>query len=171
MQVVKFEEVKLNKGDLIMVKDKELQVRAIENGTVIDHIPDAQLFKVIKVLGLNKITNTITFGRGYESGKYGKKAIIKIADKFLQDEDINKLAMVAPAAKINIIKGFNVVEKKVVQVPDEVMGIVKCVNPMCITNHEQIPTKFKVVDKDVISLKCSYCEKITDNENIRIVGE
>jgi len=154
-----------------MVKDKELQVRAIKNGTVIDHIPDNQLFKVIKVLGLQKVDNMITFGRGYESGKFGKKAIIKIADKFLEDEDINKLSMVAPAAKINIIKDFSVVEKKVVQVPDEVKGIVKCVNPMCITNHEAIPTKFKVVNKENISLKCHYCEKITDNENMRIVED
>lgn len=152
-----------------MVKEKELQVRAIENGTVIDHIPDNQLFKVIKVLGLHKIDNTITFGRGYESGKCGKKAIIKIADKFLMDEDINKLAMVAPAAKINIIKNFSVVEKKYVSVPDEVRGIAICMNPMCITNHEDIPTRFFVINKDNISLKCHYCEKITDKENIRIV--
>lgn len=152
-----------------MVKDKELQVRAIENGTVIDHIPDNQLFKVIKVLGLHKVENTITFGRGYESGKDGKKAIVKISDKFLVDEDISKLAMVAPAAKINIIKNYEVVEKKHVIVPTEVRGIARCMNPMCITNHEEIPTRFKVVNKENISLKCHYCEKITDNENIRIV--
>jgi len=152
-----------------MVKDKELQVRAIENGTVIDHIPDSQLFKVIKVLGLQKIDNMLSFGRGYESGRDGRKSIIKISEKFLLDEDINKLAMVAPSAKINIIKNYNVVEKKAVQIPDSIKGIVKCVNPMCVTNHEDIPTKFRVVNKDKISLKCHYCEKITDNENIRIV--
>jgi aspartate carbamoyltransferase regulatory subunit len=152
-----------------MVKDKELQVRAIENGTVIDHIPDNQLFKVVKVLGLHKIDNMITFGRGYESAKFGKKAIIKIADKFLLDDDINKLAMVAPAAKINIIKNFDVVEKKYVSIPDEVHAIARCMNPMCITNHEEVPTKFYVVNKENLSLKCHYCEKITDKENIRIV--
>lgn len=152
-----------------MVKDKELQVRAIENGTVIDHIPDNQLFKVIKVLGLQKIDNMLTFGRGYESKRDQTKSIIKISDKFLLDEDINKLAMVAPSAKINIIKNYNVVEKKDVQIPETIQGIVKCVNPMCITNHEDIATKFTVVNKENISLKCHYCEKITDNENIRVV--
>ncbi|MCH4897026.1 aspartate carbamoyltransferase regulatory subunit [Marinilabiliaceae bacterium JC040] len=152
-----------------MVKDKELQVSAIENGTVIDHIPDNQLFKVIHVLGLQNIDNLITFGRGYKSSRDGKKGIIKIENKFLDDADVNKLALVAPSAKINIIKDFEVIEKKCVQVPDSIVGIVKCVNPMCITNQEHVTTKFAVVDKENLSLKCHYCEKITDNENIRIV--
>lgn len=152
-----------------MASAKELQVSAIKNGTVIDHIPNDLLFDVINVLGLQHFDSTITFGKGYESGKLNKKGIIKIADKFLCDDEINKLAIIAPTVKINIIRDYEVVEKKIVSVPSTVEGIVKCVNPKCITNHEKVKTKFKVVDKENISLKCHYCEKITDKEHIEIV--
>ena len=82
---------------------KELQVSAIENGTVIDHIPADKLFDVINVLGITGMDNAMTFGANLKSSKLGKKAIIKIWDKFLEDDEVNKLALVAPSAKINII--------------------------------------------------------------------
>ena len=152
-----------------MKEPKQLSVSAIENGTVIDHIPARNLFKVIQILGLEKIENQITFGTNFDSKKLGKKAIIKVAGTFFEDDDINRIALVAPQAKLNIIKGYEVVEKSVVEVPDDMTGIVKCVNPKCITNFEKITTKFKVVSKDIVSLKCSYCEKITDQENLQII--
>ena len=83
---------------------KELQVSAIENGTVIDHIPADKLFDVINVLGITGMDNAMTFGANLKSSKLGKKAIIKIWDKFLEDDEVNKLALVAPSAKINIIR-------------------------------------------------------------------
>ncbi|GHV65829.1 aspartate carbamoyltransferase regulatory chain [Bacteroidia bacterium] len=151
----------------VMEVKKELQVSAIENGTAIDHIPANKLFDVINVLGLDKLSNnTVTFGMNLKSQKQGRKAIIKIWDKFLKDSEINKLAIVAPDAKINIIKDYEVVEKKLVQIPDKVEGIVKCMNPMCITNHEYVKTKFTVVNKSPIILKCHYCEKMTEEKNI-----
>ena len=152
-----------------MKEPKQLSVSAIENGTVIDHIPARNLFKVIQILGLEKIEDQITFGTNFDSKKLGKKAIIKVAGTFFEDDDINRIALVAPQAKLNIIKGYEVEEKSVVEVPDDMTGIVKCVNPKCITNFENITTKFKVVSKDIVSLKCSYCEKITDQENLQII--
>jgi len=74
--------------------------------------------------------------------------------------------MVAPHAKLNIIKNYEVTEKMLVEVPNEIVGIVKCVNPKCITNVEKVTPKFKVVDKSSVSLKCHYCEKITDQEHM-----
>lgn len=145
---------------------KELQVSAIENGTVIDHIPADKLFDVINVLGIAKLENSMAFGTNLRSNKLGKKAIIKIWDKFLEDDEVNKLALVAPLAKINIIRDYEVVEKKTVNVPETVEGIVKCMNPKCITNHEYVRTKFTVVNKEPIVLKCHYCEKLTDQENM-----
>ncbi len=145
---------------------KQLSVNAIQNGTVIDHIPAQNLFKVITILGLDKITNKITFGTNLESQRMGRKAIIKIADKFFEKEEINRIALVAPHAKLNIIREYAVVDKMLVDVPDGISGIVKCVNPKCITNNEKITTKFKVVDKKNVSLKCHYCEKITDQEHM-----
>lgn len=147
---------------------KELQVSAIENGTVIDHIPAEKLFDVINVLGIAKMENAMTFGTNLRSSKLGKKAIVKIWDKFLEDEEVNKLALVAPSAKINIIRGYEVVEKKTVNVPERVEGIVKCMNPKCITNHEYVRTKFDVVKAAPIVLKCHYCEKLTDQDHMEM---
>ncbi|WP_289226822.1 aspartate carbamoyltransferase regulatory subunit [uncultured Bacteroides sp.] len=142
---------------------KELQVSAIENGTVIDHIPAAKLFDVINVLGIASMENAMTYGTNLKSSKLGKKAIIKIWDKFLEDNEVNKLALVAPTAKINIIRDYEVVD-----VPERVEGIVKCMNPKCITNHEKVRTKFRVVNDSPIVLKCHYCEKLTDQEHMEM---
>lgn len=143
------------------MEQKELKVSAIKNGTVIDHIPSKNLFKVISLLGLENIENQMTFGANLESSKLGRKSIVKVADKFFEDEEINKIALVAPQAKLNIIKDYEVVEKKSVLVPDEITGIVKCFNPKCITNHQPIATRFSVISKLPIVLKCHYCEKET----------
>ncbi|MCK4920889.1 MAG: aspartate carbamoyltransferase regulatory subunit [Bacteroidales bacterium] len=152
-----------------MKDKKQLVVSAIKDGTVIDHIPANDLFKVISILGLDHIDNYITFGTNLESKKLGKKAIIKISYVFFRNEDINKIALVAPDAKLNVIKDYKVVEKKVVEVPDEIIGIARCVNPMCITNKENVTTKFQVVNKKTVSLECHYCEKITDKANLVII--
>ncbi len=146
-----------------------MSVSAIENGTVIDHVPAYNLFKVIQILGLDKIDNQITFGTNLESKKLGSKAIIKISGLFFQDEDINRIALVAPDAKLNIIRDYEVVEKKEVEVPDTIIGIAKCMNPKCITNYEEVKTRFRVVSKKNVSLKCHYCEKITNQENLQII--
>lgn len=152
-----------------MNKNKELKVSAIKNGTVIDHIPAQHLFRVISILGLDKIQNQITFGTNLESHHLGHKAIIKVSEKFFEDNEINKIALVAPRAKLNIIRDYEVVEKREVKIPDTVIGIVKCVNPKCITNNEDITTRFSVEDKANVTLKCYYCEKITNSEHFMIV--
>jgi aspartate carbamoyltransferase regulatory subunit len=152
-----------------MKEPKQLSVSAIQNGTVIDHIPAKNLFKVIQILGLDRFDNQITFGTNLESKKLGKKAIIKISGKYFADDDINRIALVAPDAKLNIIKDYEVIEKKVVEVPDTITGIARCVNPKCITNFETVTTRFKVVSKKNVALKCYYCEKITNQENLQII--
>ena len=152
-----------------MKEPKQLSVSAIQNGTVIDHVPAKNLFKVIQILGLDKIENQITFGTNLESKKLGKKAIIKISGVYFEDEDINRIALVAPDAKLNIIRDYEVVEKKVVVVPDSITGIAKCMNPKCITNFEHVTTKFRVVSKKNVVLKCHYCEKMTTQENLQII--
>jgi aspartate carbamoyltransferase regulatory subunit len=152
-----------------MKEPKQLSVSAIQNGTVIDHVPANTLFKVIQILGLDHIENQITFGTNLESKKLGRKAIIKISGIYFEDEDINRIALVAPDAKLNIIKDYEVVEKRVVQVPDNITGIAKCMNPKCITNFESVTTKFRVISKRNVALKCYYCEKITTQENMQII--
>jgi len=151
------------------MKDKQLIVTAIKEGTVIDHIPSESLFKVISILGLDKTDNLITFGNSLESKKLGKKAIIKVSNVFFSTEDINRISLVAPTAKLNIIREYEVVDKVKVEIPDTVKGITRCVNPKCITNHEAVVTKFTVMSKDDLRLKCHYCEKITTRDNLDII--
>lgn len=103
-------------------KKKELQVAALENGTAIDHIPPSQLFKVAKLLGLENMNNTITIGNNFHSNKMSCKGVIKISDKFFCDEEINRIALIAPNVILNIIRDYEVVEKKTVTLPDELVG-------------------------------------------------
>jgi aspartate carbamoyltransferase regulatory subunit len=152
-----------------MKETKKMSVSAIQNGTVIDHVPAKNLFKVIQILGLDHIDNQITFGTNLESKKLGSKAIIKISGMFFADDDINRIALVAPDAKLNIIRDYEVVQKKVVEVPDIITGIAKCMNPKCITNYEHMTTRFRVISKKNVALKCHYCEKITSQENMQII--
>ncbi len=149
-------------------KKLKLKVSAISEGTVIDHIPSENLFKVISILELDKTSNMITFGANLDSDKLGSKAIIKVSKQFFEDDDINRIALIAPHAKLNIIRDYEVVDKKVVEVPDKVVGIVKCFNPKCITNNEKVTTSFDVVSKEPIDLKCKYCEKITHQDQMVI---
>lgn len=148
--------------------EKQLQVSAIKDGTVIDHIPAKDLFKVIEILNLSDSPKPMTIGSNLESNKLGRKAIIKVSDYFFHDDEINKIAVVAPNAKLNVIRDYQVVEKKVVELPDSIVGIIKCINPKCVTNHEQVTTRFTVVDKENVALKCHYCEKITDKEHFEL---
>jgi aspartate carbamoyltransferase regulatory subunit len=149
-------------------KKRELQVAAIENGTAIDHIPSEQLFKVAQLIGLNKMENRITIGNNLESKKAGRKGVIKIADKFFEEEEINRIAVVAPNVVLNIIRDYEVVEKKFIGLPNELVDIVKCNNPKCITNNEPMPTQFYVIDKGKGTIKCRYCERKINKEDIVI---
>lgn len=148
---------------------KELEVAALENGTVIDHIPSDVLFKVVNLLQLDKFANNITIGNNLKSKKIGKKGIIKIADKFFLEEEINRIAVIAPNVKLNIIRNYVVEEKKNVHLPDALTSIVKCSNPKCVTNNEPMKTVFKVLDKEHIKLKCHYCERIMEKEDIELL--
>ena len=146
---------------------KELVVSALENGTVLDHIPAENVYKALDLLGLKDIESQITIGINLTSKFFGKKGIIKIEDKFFEDDELNKLALIAPKATVNVIRDFKVVEKKKLVMPDEIHGVAKCRNPKCVTNHQPIKTWFKTIDNgNEISLLCHYCEKITDSKHI-----
>lgn len=145
---------------------KELQVAALENGTAIDHIPSEQLFKVVALLQLQKLNNRITIGNNLKSAKMGAKGIIKVSDKFFQEDEINRIALVAPSVNLNIIRDFEVFEKKKVSLPDEITEIVRCNNPKCITNNEPMKTRFHVIDKEKVELQCHYCEVKIRKEEI-----
>jgi aspartate carbamoyltransferase regulatory subunit len=149
-------------------KERELLVAALENGTVIDHIPPEHLFKVASLLELDKMANRITIGNNLMSKKMGSKGVIKISDKFFEEDEINRIALVAPNVGLNIIRDYKVVEKKDIRLPDKLVGIVKCNNPKCISNNEPMLSRFDVIDSEQVTLKCHYCERKINKENVLI---
>ncbi len=150
-------------------KRKELKVSAIRNGTVIDHIPSNASFQVMNILNLDKSNHQIYFGNNLESKKYGKKGIIKISGKYFKENEINKIALVAPSATLIEITDYEVTRKEKVHLPDIVDKIVKCYNPKCVTNSQNVPTKFTVVNdhNGNMKLACHFCEKTMAKENIQ----
>ena len=152
-----------------METKKELTVSAIENGTVIDHIPTTALFQVIHILGLENYKEEVLIGNNLDSKKIDHKGIIKIKNKHFSKEEISRIALVAPYATIINIENYSVVDKFQTEVPEHIERFVKCANPKCITTAEAVPTKFDIVDKENLKLKCHYCEKFTTKETLTFI--
>jgi len=149
--------------------EKKLKVAALCNGTVIDHIPSDKLFKVVSILHIETSLNQITLANNLESAKIGSKGLVKISDRILEVDETNKLALIAPNAKINIIRDYQVVEKRPLILPAEIREIVQCANPNCITNHQPVTTRFHVLNNDGdIMLKCHYCEREVKRDEVKI---
>ena len=146
-----------------------LQVAALKNGTVIDHIPTDKVFQVVNLLKLQENPSSLTIGNNFVSKLMGMKGLIKVEDRFFTDEEISRLSVVAPNVVLNIIKDYEVVEKKEVIMPDQLKGIVRCPNPKCITNNEPMSSFFQVVDKEKGIYKCHYCEKEQHINNVKLV--
>ncbi len=136
---------------------KELAVAALRNGTVIDHIPADALFTVVRLLGIEGINSSVTIGNNLHSSRLGHKGIIKVADVEFPEATLNRIALIAPTAKVNIIRDYEVVEKRPVTLPDTLIGLVRCNNPKCITNNEPMRTKFLVVNRNPVTIRCHYC--------------
>lgn len=140
---------------------KELKVTPIKNGTVIDHIPAGMALKVLKILGIgDEVSSTVSAVMHVPSGKQRWKDIVKVEDRELSPKEVDKIALLAPEATINIIRNFAVAEKYRVQVPEVARGILRCGNPSCITNsREPLESEFVVVSRDPLRLRCKYCER------------
>lgn len=147
---------------------KELAVAALCNGTVIDHIPADALFKAVRILGIENMTTNVTIGNNLSSKRLGRKGIIKVADVEFSDDVLNRIALIAPHANINIIRDFEVVDKFPVSLPDEIVGIVRCGNPKCITNNEPMRTRFSVVDRNNVAIRCHYCGHVVKADDAQI---
>ncbi len=145
---------------------KELAVAALCNGTVIDHIPSNQLFKAVDLLGLTDIDKSVTIGYNLESKRLGKKGIIKVADTIFPQNVLNRIAIIAPSAVINRIENYEVVSKQPVILPDEIVDLVRCNNPKCITRNEPMKSRFMVLDKESVVLKCRYCSHEVSGDSI-----
>ena len=139
----------------------KLRVTPIGNGTVIDHIPPGQALNVLRILGIDRTTEaTISVLMNVSSRRSGKKDIVKVEDRELKEEEVNKVSLIAPGATINIIRDQRVVEKYTVDMPDLIVGVVRCPNPSCISNtSEPIKSQILVKSKNPVILRCVYCEQ------------
>ena len=149
-----------------MSEEKQLTISAIKEGTVIDHIPSESTIKVVEILDLEKTEKIVSIATNLKSETLGKKGIVKIGGVELTEEDANKIAIIAPNATLNKIKDYKVSEKTKLHIPDHLTNILKCYNPKCITNHEDMQTKFSVLNKKPLKVKCRYCEKCMKRKDI-----
>ena len=150
-----------------MTHDK-LLVAAIENGTVIDHIPSDRLFDVVNLLHLEKMKTAVTVGFNLTSADMGHKSIIKVADKYFTNEELNQLSIVAPNVTLCIIRDYEIVEKRTVVMPELLVDTVKCSNPKCITNNEPMQTRFRAIGSNGDILRCCYCNRDIPRSEVRI---
>ena len=134
-----------------MEQNKEnMMVAALENGSVIDHIPTDKLFTIVQLLDLEKFKEEVVIANNLKSQVMGKKGLIKISGKFFSEAEISKLAVVCPNIRLTVIKDYEVKEKREVLLPDTLTNIVKCANPVCITNNEPMKTVFYRMDKETL---------------------
>jgi len=149
--------------------DRELLVRKIKDGTVIDHIPAGSALNVIKILGLPRGSNNRMAIIMYtSSSKMGLKDIVKVEGLELTSKEVNMIALIAPTATINIVRDYVLVKKERVKIPELIEGIIKCSNPNCISNQDRetaVP-RFRLVSEEPLILRCEYCERYTYKEDI-----
>ncbi|MDR0797395.1 MAG: aspartate carbamoyltransferase regulatory subunit [Nitrososphaerota archaeon] len=150
------------------MSEVDLRVSKIKDGTVIDHITGGYALDVVKILGITgKEKRVITIAINVPSKQLGSKDIVKIEGRALSSDEVNRIALVAPYASINIIKQYIVVEKLEVKLPQTITEITKCVNPICITNsNEPVVSNFSVESGEPLILKCHYCGYVLEKNDM-----
>jgi len=149
-------------------KEEEFRVKKIREGTVIDHITGGNALAVLRFLGITGREGAVlSIVLNVPSKKLGQKDIVKIEGRELNPDEVDKIALIAPKATINIVRDFKVVEKKKVKLPKIIRGIIKCSNPTCITNgNEPIQPMFFVDREDPLLLRCYYCHRLMEKDDI-----
>lgn len=150
------------------MKKMERKVPAIKDGSVIDHIPSRETFRIFRILDPQEFIHPITVCLNLDSKKMGKKGVIKIDNRYLTKNEVNKIAILAPKASVSIIKNYKIEEKIEVKIPKILVGVINCSNPVCVTNKEEVSTNFKVIREDPLEMKCLYCERVYGKDEIEI---
>ena len=149
---------------------KELKIPLIKDGSVIDHITAGNAVKVLHILGIPKGTSSVVSVAINVNSKMGKKDIVKVENRELDPQEVDKIALIAPKATINIIRDYEVAKKHKVELPEEIIGLVNCSNPTCVSNaKEPVKSRFKIISKDPLRIKCYYCEREPDDIAARII--
>jgi aspartate carbamoyltransferase regulatory subunit len=150
---------------------KERKIPGIKDGTVIDHIPSRDTFRIIRILNPQEFKYPINVALNLDSEKMGNKGMIKIDNRFLTKDEVNKIAILAPNATVSIIKNYKVEQKIMVKLPVELVGVLNCTNPSCVTNKEKAVSKFKVLREEPLEVKCNYCERVYGKDEVEIKGK
>ena len=147
---------------------QELYVKKITDGTVIDHITPGFALDVMKILGINgKDGEVVSIAMNVESKRQSNKDIVKIQNRELKPAEVDKIALIAPSATINIIRNYEVASKKHVELPSTIRGILKCDNPSCVSNsREPVEPQFAVDHREPIRLRCYFCGHIMEREDV-----
>jgi aspartate carbamoyltransferase regulatory subunit len=147
---------------------KTLRVSKIKNGTVIDHITGGHALDVVKILGITGRTGgVVTVAMNIPSKKLGAKDMVKVEGRELKSEEVDKIALLAPHATINIIRNYEAVEKQRVKLPSVIRGIVNCANPACVSNSDEpVQSTFYVEREEPLRLKCHYCGYIMEKKDV-----
>ena len=142
---------------------EELKIKPIEDGTVIDHIPQGQSLNVLRVLGVDSSTrDVVSVAMNVPSDAMERKDIVKVEDREIGSKEADIIALIAPDATVNVIRGFEVRDKYEVSMPDEIRGVLDCPNPNCITNtREPVETIFDVRDGEI---RCDYCGTVLSDD-------
>lgn len=146
---------------------REIKVKRIGNGTVIDHIESGQALNVLRILGIARgYTKTPVSVAMNVGSKVGAKDIVKIEGRELKSAEVDKIALISPSATINIIREQEVIDKKKVRIPEFIEGVLECTNPNCITRSEEIRSRFLVEGRKPLKLRCVYCERIMEESEV-----
>jgi len=148
---------------------KAIKIAKLRNGAVIDPLRPGPAMQAIQVLGVSAGSTALPVGMYQVSSKIGHKDILKIENRTLTPDEINKIAVLSPEATLCNIRDYQVVDKIKAHLPPEIMGIIRCNNPKCITNHERITTRFMVLDDDPIRVQCRYCERFMTGKDIELL--
>lgn len=154
--------------ELTLTETEELRVKKIREGTVIDHISAGSALTVLNILGITNHTGqVVSVAINVPSSKIGRKDIVKIEGRELNADEVDKIALIAPQATINIIRDFNVIEKQQVKLPKFIREILKCANPTCVSNsREPVEPAFSVENEDPLVLRCHYCGRIMEKQDV-----
>ncbi|MFW9769575.1 MAG: aspartate carbamoyltransferase regulatory subunit [Candidatus Thorarchaeota archaeon] len=151
------------------VGDENIRIVKIHDGTVIDHIRAGKALEVLKILGITgEYGNVVTLAMNISSSKIDKKDIVKVEHRFLEEEEVARIALVAPEATINLIEDFKIIKKTRVELPDTITDVIECTNQRCVTNKEREPiqSKYEVISRKPIQLKCLYCWTLVEEQDI-----
>lgn len=150
------------------MSETTLRVSKIKDGTVIDHITAGNALQVLKILGItDPVKSVVTVGMNVPSKTFGLKDMVKIEGRELKSQEVDKIALLAPHASINIIRNYKVVDKQLVKLPKIIRETVKCANPACISNSkEPVKPTFYVDNEEPLRLRCHYCGYVMERQDI-----